>query len=269
MKHCGIDEVVLVKLGGSVITDKEYPLSVNAPVLLQLAEQLYMYLLKRRTGIVLVHGGGSFGHPLVKECYSRDGLITHECYVRVSYYMRLLNIYVMEALISQGIKAVSIPPGSICLHDGVNGDYVKCEMGIVKSLVKNGLVPVLFGDVIPSLGNCYKVLSGDAIIFMLAELLEAHRIIFLTDVDGLYDKDPKVYRDAKLIKELRGDDVRRLVRKRPVSKHDVTGGMLGKLAEMGKHRLSDVCIYIINGKVKGNLYNALLGRNFRGTVIWY
>jgi uridylate kinase len=53
--------------------------------------------------------------------------------------------------------------------------------------------------------------STTSVAIQVAEFLKAERLIILTDVDGIYDKDPNVFDDAKLLRELNYDSLQKII----------------------------------------------------------
>lgn len=252
----------VVKLGGSVITRKNEPFSTRSDLISRLAEEISIFLREdKRREIVLVHGGGSFGHSLVRECLEKIGYISTQCYARVAFYMDFLNHLIVEALLASEVPAVRVPPRSICWGTGPG----ECDFSVVGRFMSSGVVPVLYGDVI-LLGNESRVLSGDDMVWYLAKSLGLKKAIFVTDVDGVYDKDPKLHRDARVLSNMHVSEVLREASFWEVS--DVTGGMLNKLKKSLLLGIKDVKVYVINGFIPGNLLNALEEKNVVGSILW-
>ncbi len=254
----------IIKFGGSVIAPKRNPLSVNMPVLIRLVAELSKYWRTSGENIALLHGGGSFGHPLVYECIASSKVINEGCYSRVAYYMDMLNSFVMEALLSESIPAVSMPPRAICTLNN-EGD-VRCYLEVIESFINRKLVPVSYGDVVLS-NEGFAVLSGDALLWLLALKLRADTVIFVTDVDGLYTKDPKRSKEAELIKKGKASEILLSV-EGGSDKFSVTGGLIDKIKWGLKLKAANVRMIIVNGLRPGNLYNALV-REDGGTTIWF
>ncbi len=254
----------IVKLGGSVITYKDRPMSIRNEVIKHLALDLASFLKEAPDSrLVLIHGGGSFGHFTVRRCLDAKELINANCFSETSYAMMLLNTHIIKELIDVGIKPVSIPPHTIFREEGGRLTY---ELDIVVEYLLRGLTPVLYGDVIMG-DNSFKVLSGDTVAWLLAKDLGVKELVFATDVDGLYNKDPKRYSDAELIDFIHATNLMGLTFSK--SDYDVTGSMMLKLAEGLKYGVRGVKVRIINGLVRGNLYKALTGTSSLGTVVEY
>ena len=128
-----------------------------------------------------------------------------------------------------------------------------------------GFIPVIYGDVVldDELELC--VISGDQIIQYLAINLNPDRVILGTDVDGVYDKNPKTHDDAIFFDKFSSlDDLETL---EGTTNVDVTGGMVGKIKEL--LYLADLGIEskIINAEVENNIFKVLENEDVKGTVI--
>jgi len=267
-----LSNATIIKLGGSVITDKSKPFSIRRDVLASIATDLSTYL--REAGndayIALIHGGGSFGHPLVKECLESEGVISRECFTRVAHYMTVLNTEVVRTLVLGGVPAVSTPTRAVCV--ALKDDLADCDLSVVKELVHAGVIPVMFGDVTPVKGGGFKVVSGDVLAWLLAKELGADTVIFLTDVDGIFTADPRINPDARLIPEVQAQELMRGLATLSTGageKADVTGAMRFKIEAGLRLGVKGVKALIINGLKPHNLINALQGRKVRGTVVWF
>lgn len=254
----------VVKLGGAVITLKESYRSLREDVLLRLLKELALYYSETGAQIVLVHGGGSFGHPVVSECLKRSGYIDPNCYAATADSMDQLSSFVRRIAIELGLPVVSVAPRSICT---ISSSSANCNLDIFRKLVSRGLIPVTYGDVVYS-DRGFEVLSGDTLAWLLTRELGADELIFVTDVEGIYDSDPKLNPSAKLIREATVHEV--LGYLAGSSFHaDVTGGMRRKLLEGLRLGVRGVKVKVIGGFIEGNLYKALASDSFRGSVIWY
>jgi len=268
-----LSNATIIKLGGSIITDKSKPFSIRRGVLASIAADLSTYLRETSsdsTHIALVHGGGSFGHPLVRECLEREGLISRECFTRVAHYMTVLNTKIVRTLILSGVPAVSTPTRAVCA--ALKDDLADCDLSMIKELVHAGVIPVMFGDVAPAKSGGFKVISGDVLVWLLAKELGANTVIFLTDVDGIFTADPRLNPDARLIPEAQARELIQGLATLSTDtgrKADVTGAMRFKIEAGLRLGVKGVKALIINGLRPHNLINALQGRKVRGTVVWF
>lgn len=270
-------EKIVVKLGGSIVTyreKKDFPLTLNE-ITRNASEHIRKADVKRLVNeiysannfpLIVVNGVGPFGHYLVKYQNKLDKKeIVHES---VAFLNELLANYFKES----GIKVKSCHPFEKCVYLG-DGKFDKVEDLLEcgkPALEENGIL-LTYGDIVPAVkgvkGNCepYQVISGDDLVGLLAEIWGAEKIIVATDVDGLFYKDPKVFKDAALIKELRSG--KRMAISKTGKRIDVTLGMRGKVRKLQIAAEKGIRSQIINGLKKDNLKKALLGDESIGTLI--
>jgi isopentenyl phosphate kinase len=265
VQKMGVKPTVL-KLGGSVITNKEKPLTPDLKAIEQLANEISR---AKPPSLILVHGGGSFGHP-VAELYNIAGGYVDQSQIlgfsQTHLAMTLLNSWVMEALIRHNIPAVEVHPSSCAVTKA--GRIANMELEPLKKMLKLGFVPVLYGDAVLDSEKGFAILSGDQLVSSLAIKLGASRIIMGADVDGLYTADPKTDSSAQLISHLTLEELKSLKHKIEGSKAtDVTGGMLGKMLEVKLAIERDIETVIVNATKSGRVYKALKGEKVIGTII--
>ena len=222
-------ELVILKIGGSVITHKEssFP-KMNYENLEIVANQLK----EIKQPYVLVHGAGSFGHPIARKM--KGDIKNKEQLLIVAEAQRLqnkLNCFVVDVLIKKGIPAMPCQPSShVVLR---NKRIVKMETKAIEGMLKLGLIPVCYGVPAYDEFQGIAVLSGDQITPYLAEKLGAERIIEASDVNGIYTNDPKTNKRAKKIKEINSGNFEEIKKCLSGSKAiDVSGGMLQKYLEL-------------------------------------
>lgn len=268
-------QLIIIKIGGSVITFKDSPhpkARINA--IKRLTREIARSLKKiPLINLILVHGAGSYGHPIVKKYKLVQGMRNDKQKLGFSLTtqnMLRLNSLLVDSLINVEVPAVSIPPHSIAEQS--NKKLVKLETGLIKKYLENGQVPVLFGDIVLDIKQGCSVLSGDVIVPYLAKKLAANKVIYLTDVDGVFDTDPDFSQKAHLIKEISDKNINKfLLMQSSIKKTkriDVTGEMQGKLLAI-KQYLPKVNIYIANGLKTGVLENLMLGKITRSTKLYF
>lgn len=255
--------MILVKLGGSVITDKSRLRTFRASACSRLARELR----PAGSGLLLVHGAGSYGHIEAKKHSLHKGYkskvqLAHVASVQRD--VRELNLKVLESMIDSGIRAVSLPPAAAATFS--RGAISSFESSSFRSMLDLGLTPVTFGDVVPDESMGFSICSGDLMMEALAHEFEPDLVVFCADVDGVFDSDPKRDKHAKLLPVLDSSSLKGL--KRTASAHaDVTGSIYGKLERMlAIARHCEKCM-IVNGNVPGRLEKALSGRQVVSTVV--
>ncbi len=256
--------MILLKLGGSLITDKAKKFSVRRRVLDRAAAEIKAADKK----LIIVHGGGSFGHPVAAKYKLEEGFKNEEQIAGVALTrksMAELNKHVVNSLLRRNIPAVSIQPSAnmICKNRRIS----QANIEIIKKFVELGNVPVLYGDVVLDEKQGFCILSGDQIISHISRTFKPNRIILATDVDGVFDKNPKKFRSAELIEEISPANLKKVLKKLEAPPSDVTGGIRGKLLELVSLARMGFEAQIINALKPGRLKKALLGEQVIGTTI--
>ena len=211
----------VLKLGGSVITRKDRPETVDEAMLERAVESVAT--IPGRT--IVVHGGGSFGHHHASAygVSSTDGTRDDAGIRAIHGAMKRLNAIVVDALVGAGVPAVPVHPFSAARRrsDGA------LELGTdpVGTILDEGFVPVLHGDTVIHEGMGATIVSGDELVVTLATALDARRVGVCSSVPGVYDAEGDVIDRIESF-----EDVRDAVGASDAT--DVTGGMAGKVREL-------------------------------------
>lgn len=247
--------LLLLKLGGSVVTFKERPLTANIKAI----NELSSVLASIHMPAIIVHGGGSFGHywsvkfkmHTKPDIYDARGIsIVHESMVS-------LNEIIVKSMIKEGSKPYGIMPS--VFTTGL--EPIRNRIEELSSIAMGGIIPVTFGDVVHVKRQRYSILSGDALMTILAKALLPSKIIFTVDVDGVY----KNTKTKELIHELNRKTYKSVGFSRILS--DVTGGMRRKIKEAFKIAASGLDVLLVNGLRPERILDAIEGTNFEGTAI--
>ncbi len=256
----------VLKLGGSVITNKEKPLTPNLPAIERLSREISEAKVSR---LILIHGGGSFGHPLAKQYALKEGYKEKSQllgFSKTRQAMVTLNKLVVDALMHQNIAAVGLQTSAFVVTGSGRISHIG-EQPLMKML-EIGLVPVLYGDAVFDFDLGFTILSGDQLAAFLAVQLGASRIILGIDVDGLYTSDPKSDPSARLIRRTTLQELRNMQHEIEEAKvTDVTRGMLGKILELIPAVEKGIPALIVNAAKPNNIYKALKGEEVTGTTI--
>jgi len=257
--------VQIVKLGGSVVTVKDMPMTADHENVKRLAEEIKATW---PTPLVVIHGGGSFGHPVAKRYGIADGFTSERQvigFTRTHQAMVALNTVIVDALLDEGIPALSVAPSAfIATYDGrmPRGDFEN-----IGRLVVKGMLPVLYGDAVIDKSRGFSILSGDQLAVRLAVSMGANRLIFGVDVDGVYTSNPKLAPQARLIDRLSLEKLEGFVEIGKALTTDVTGGMLGKVSEARAAVEAGIEVRMVNATKPGVILKALRGEPVAGTVL--
>lgn len=260
-------ELILIKLGGSVITDKGREFTPKQKNILRLAKEIREAKNKYLGKIIVGHGGGSFPHTPASKYQTKKGLINKDSVIGAALVedaARKLNMIVVSNFLSQKLPAFTFSPSSFLISDTLVCS--KSYLDPIKKALEVGILPVVYGDVVMDKKLGVTIFSTEKILSVLVKALKEEykiRMIYVTNVDGVYDEK------GKTIPEISTKNFNALktaiIGSRGI---DVTGGMLHKveealiLAKRYKTRTT-----IINGERRGNLKKAILGKETTSTLV--
>ena len=259
--------LILIKLGGSVITDKSREYFAREANITRLAKEIKGASKTFKGAMIIGHGSGSFAHTPASLYKTKEGLVNSKslfgmCVTEEA--ARLLNSIVIKKCISQKLSVFSFSPASFLSSDAKV--YLKSYIDPVKKALEIGVIPVVYGDVIIDKKIGCTIFSTEKVLSILAKKLQKDykiRIIYVTDVDGVYNEKGKVVPQIsdKNFKSLRPS----IVGARGV---DVTGGMVHKVEEaLNLAKKTGIKTLIINGTKKNLLRNAILDKKTEGTLV--
>jgi isopentenyl phosphate kinase len=252
--------MLLVKLGGSVLTEKARLRTPRKAAIARLTKEL----ANLGDDLIVVHGAGSFGHVLARR-YALNGPASPakaRGAAAVQRDVRALDKLVVDGLLKAGLAPAVLPPSALLgLDDGRPASF---EVAPFRDYVHQGFTPVTFGDVVRDRTRGVSVCSGDVLMLELAKAFHPRCVVFAADVDGVCTGDPKRAKGVQLLLSLSRADLS-LIDFGPARGPDVTGGMEAKvrrMLEIASH--ADETI-IVNGNVKNRVRDALRGRIVIGT----
>ena len=227
-------EVIFLKLGGSLITDKRGEELARHDVIAQTAAAIAA-ARARLPGMQLVigHGSGSFGHLYGHRYGTRAGAATPAQwygFAATGDAAARLNRIVVAALLAVEIPAWSIQPG-VALRCADGRIAAGPEEAVALALTR-GVVPVVFGDVaLDSVRGC-TIASTEEIFERLAHYLAPTRIVLAGEVDGIFSADPLRDPTAERIAHIAPADLAGITESlRGSHGVDVTGGMRAKVEQ--------------------------------------
>ncbi|MGC9009224.1 MAG: isopentenyl phosphate kinase [Sulfolobales archaeon] len=254
---------VVLKIGGSLITDKNKPLTPRLDVMNRIAREIYRAWSEDQISIILIHGGGSFGHYMASKVLTERRIIDQEGFSLIAWSMTELNRLFTEKLLSMKLPVVQICTRGITYEWG---GELRINLDVLKELISVNLIPVLFGDVIIS-ERGFRILSGDDLAWRIAMEIGSEWVLFATNVEGIYEKPPEKG-GREVIRVLRLSEEKNIVLGSSEG-IDVTGGMLSKILSGREALRRGVKGFIFSGLIEDNIYRALKGYRDFGTVIVY
>jgi len=233
-----MQDLIVIKFGGSLITEKT---SSVPKAKLEALEQIANTINVTSKKMIIVHGAGSYGHPIAKKYGISEGLNNNpkqkEAIDETRKQVHVLNKLLCSKIQKKGIQTKTIIPSETMKTKGPK-KIEKFPVEQFNSALKENKIPVTYGDVTEDLSKGVTILSGDVIMMELAKTYSPRLTIFVMDYPGVLEGNPK-NPEAKII-PLVDSNVRESIRKyyRKGDGTDVTGGLVGKLdcaAEISKY----------------------------------
>jgi isopentenyl phosphate kinase len=230
--------MILIKLGGSIITNKKKPLSPRKKTIENIAKNLK----KIGEPLIIVHGGGSYGHywSVKYDMHTQPRKYDTRGVSIVKNSMIDLNKIILDSFLKNKLNPYCLPP-----TDFMTGNKpISKKIKEIEKIARSGLIPITFGDALWYGQNKTYILSGDKIMTYLSKI-------------GLYSD----LKSKKLIYELKSE-------KPTISENtmDVTGGMTRKVEEASKIARMGISVFFVNGNKPERIVKAVKNRKFEGTL---
>lgn len=266
--------IVMLKLGGAILTHKTKPCSVRMDMLNMLIKPICEYLNDHPGSLILGNGGGSFGHYYSERYMLSNGYYNKEgqlgmCKGKNSNAR--LHTLLVEKLTNYGVPACSVPIDGIFFNKGKRELLEEIsQWEPLFAYLDSNIIPVVYGDIIYDTKRGCNIVSTEDIFLALETAImknpscgyQISKILFVTDKDGVEDFDGKIishidikhFHKWKIFNPSRG--------------FDVTGGMYGKVRmALDLDQRKGCSVQIINGMFPERINKALRGEKVRGTII--
>lgn len=266
--------LTFLKLGGSLITDKNIPHSDRREVISRLADEITQAKADQPgQSLILGHGSGSFGHVPAYRYGTRQGVSTPQDwqgFVEVWREARALNEIVVERMASAGLPVIAFPPSATVIAS--EGKLARWDLAPLRAALKTGLIPLVNGDVTFDDQRGGTILSTEDLFIYLARELHPRRILLAGLEMGVWADFPN---RTHIIPEISNENYPQIAAQISASANvDVTGGMLEKVSSMLALSASerqfggapDFYAMIFSGVEAGNVKKAINGERL-GTVI--
>ncbi len=261
--------IVLLKLGGSLITDKTRPGVARHAAISRLAEELASAAQHRsRPRLVVGHGSGSYGHAAASDgglTPGSDARRRLDAISRTQHRAADLHRLVVAALVKAGAHPFSFAPSSfLCAADGrIGRPFVEP----IFEALDLGLLPVLYGDVVLDRKRGAVIVSTEELFLLLAKEAAKRRnpvarAVWLGETDGVRDEAGGTIARLSPASALR--TARRVT---GASGVDVTGGMALRLRTAGTLAGAGIASSIVDGRKAGAVAAAISGKALGGTRV--
>ncbi len=245
--------MIILKIGGSAFSDKHTGKSFVSLVARNVAKEL-----PKDEKVLIVQGAGFIGHSIASK-YGLSKLSNNQNHwALLRYGVEQVSNRIAKALIDNGISPFVMSAQQLFEIKG--GKVLVKNLGIVKAYMDNGFIPIIHSDAPLDDRHGISVLSGDNMAVILANRLNAGKLVFGTDTDGLIGSS--------------GDRIRRISKRNlnnvSIIKRegtiDVSGGMKRKLEQAASTKRG-TAVYIIDLRRPGELKKVLSGKG-SGTLIY-
>ncbi len=245
--------MIILKIGGSAFSDKRTGKSFVSLVAMNVAKEL-----PKNEKVLVVQGAGFIGHSIASK-YGLSKLSNNQNHwALLRYEVEQVSNRIAKALIDNGISPFVMSAQQLFEIKG--GKVLVKNLGIVKAYMDNGFIPIIHSDAPLDDRHGISVLSGDDMAVILANRLNAGKLVFGTDADGLIGSS--------------GDRIRRISKRdlnnvgiiKKEGTIDVSGGMKRKLEQVASTKRG-TAVYIIDLRRPGELKKALSGKG-SGTLIY-
>ncbi len=256
-----MDSVILLKLGGSLITDKTRPQTARTEVIARIADEIRTALQARPQPLIIGHGSGSFGHAVAQQYGTRHGVHTPaqwRGFAEVSVIAARLNRIVADALHEAGLPVMSFPPSASAGCE--DGRLITLALTPLRRALEHGLIPLVMGDVAFDDRRGGVIVSTEEVFAFLVDHLPVRDVLLAGETAGVHRNFAAG--DLRVIPRITPalwDDIQHGIG----GSHgmDVTGGMASKVRDMLilVQRRPTLRARIFSGLTPDNVRQALLG----------
>lgn len=260
------DRLIFIKLGGSLITDKDKENHANKEIIKELLKALFLcWEANPDLKVLLGHGSGSFGHAAAAKYHTRDGVRNLEDwlgYQKVWQAARALHNIVLDLGLQLELPLISFPPSAMI--SARNGQVSMWNLEPIAVALENRLIPVVYGDVVVDEDLVGTILSTEDLFVEMAANFQPDDVFLVGKEAGVFEDFPNcktliphLDSHSPIMSAILGSE-----------STDVTGGMREKVLLMQKLcAMSPITkVHIFSGLQPENLSKVLNGDE-QGTLI--
>lgn len=261
-------KLILLKIGGGVITDKSVHYGLREDVLKRLTQEIGDAKEKLTdTDLIIGNGAGSFAHFSAHKYRTTEGFVDENSKIGMGWVRHdavKLNQIVFEQLLLANVPVFSFSPSS--MMSVKNGKTKSVFMNSMNDALTKGVIPLVYGDVVVDSDKGCDVYSTEKVFDELAKYFADKyevRVIHISSEEGVYKKG-----QASVFAEINKANFEE-VKEHLGGSHgvDVSGGMLHKVEECLEMTKLGIVSQIINGMVSRRVHDAILGKKVKGTTI--
>jgi isopentenyl phosphate kinase len=261
-------QILFLKLGGSLITDKSKPLTPRLDVIQRIAAEIAQTRKRHpQLRLLIGHGSGSFGHTVADRYQTQAGVQGDKAWLgftEVWAAARELDRIVIEHLRNENLPVIVFPPSTGVIAE--NRKLKSWNTRPIESALLHDLIPVVYGDVIFDAAVGGTIFSTEQLFQHLAKVFQPRRILLAGIDPGVYRNPQQQHDIFERITPENIDQVRQVLS--GAENPDVTGGMLSKVQFMLElvREMTALEVLIFSGVEPGNILGVIEGVNL-GTLI--
>jgi isopentenyl phosphate kinase len=261
-------QMLMVKLGGGVITDKNVHYGLREDVLSRLASEIARgYAMLGESKLIIGNGAGSFAHFSAHKYKTTEGFVDENSRVGMGWVRHdavKLNQIVFEQLLLANVPVFSYSPSSLMSVSNRLTKQIFTES--IEDGLKNGIVPLVYGDVVVDALRGCDVYSTERVFDELAKYFAKNyqvKVIHVSAEEGVYKTG-----QASVFEKITKDNFEEVKQHLGGSKGvDVSGGMLHKVEECLELTKLGINSLIVSGMVEGRVAEVISGKKTVGTII--
>ena len=255
------NELIVIKYGGNVFIDRNIFNNFISDISI---------LNKLGLSIIIVHGGG----PRIKRELEKSNIqskfirglrVTDEKIINIVEDVLIdFNEDIVNSLIEKGSNAVSINTKKNNVIEvipeaeelGFVGKPSKININIIKDIIKESSVPIISPLGLGKNNQTFNI-NGDTAAGAIAKSLKCRRLLLMTNVEGVLDKE------KKLIEEITSSEILEMI-----NNEIITEGMIPKINTCLDAVMNGVIgVGIIDGRKKHSILFELFSDKGAGTLI--
>lgn len=251
-------ERIVIKVGTNVMTNKDN--RIVRPVLRELVRQI-SELYERDIMTILVSSGSVIaGKEVLGKSKIKDDTQRRQVYSAIGQPRMMRHYY--NIFQDYGMKCAQVLPTKRDFSPGLHRqNMINCCEG----LLAEGVIPIANEDDAVSV-TMSMFSDNDELASLIAELINADKLIILTDIDGLYTGHPDA-KGSSLVENVDPeDDLDKYIKETNKTEGEGRGGMGSKLDYAQKAAAKNIPTYIANGK-KDNAILDIFDGTFTGTKV--
>ena len=250
---------IVIKIGSSLLIDNG---KVRKQWLKNLAQDIAILHQQNTEVIIVTSGAVALGKEILKKQDSIKLSLPQKQACASAGQIKLMSIY-YDIFAKENLAIAQILlTASDC---NARERFFNCQ-NTINNLLSNNAIPIINENDSIAVDEI-KIGDNDRLASRVAQMVNADLLILFSDIDGLYDKNPKTNSDAKFIKEVKAIDSKIEKMAKGSSSKVGTGGMVTKIQAVKMLRNSN-CHTVITSGIENNPLEKLIQKNKKFTIFY-